>query len=238
MRLVNIHCHMLYGVDDGAKDPQTMFKMIDAAYSDGVRVICMTPHHNPAFFRYPVEAALSHFAKAEEYARTKYPDLRLFLGNEMYSYHDSVEDLLTGRCLTLNKTRNVLVEFGPYDDRAAITAGVSRLLTSGYFPVIAHVERYDSLRNKKDSIKDLKKLGAYVQINAASVLGRHGLMIKLYVMGLIKNGIADIVADDSHDLALKKPCLGAAYDVVLRKFGRETADRLFILNPTKMLRDK
>lgn len=235
MRYANIHCHMLYGVDDGAKDPETMVTMIDHAYKNGVREICMTPHYNPAMFHCPVEVILRRFNKAKAIAAEKYPDLNLYLGQEMYYYHDSVNDLLDGKCLTLNRTRNVLVEFGPCDDKSSITYGVSRLLTSGFIPVVAHVERYEALRNKNDCVRDLKNRGAYIQVNAATVLGDYGFIPKLRVMSLIKQGLVDIVADDCHDLTDKKPCLGEAYESVKRKFGRKTAEMLFVTNPMKIL---
>ena len=202
MRLVNIHCHMLYAVDDGAKSPNMMMHMIDSAYKSGVRVICMTPHYNPAYFKCPREIIVKRFAKSVDYVAEKYPDLKLCLGQELYYYNDTVSDLLHGKCFTLNRTRNVLVEFGPYDDKAVIEAGVSRLLTSGFTPVIAHVERYSSLRFSTESIRELKRQGAVIQVNAASVLGVYGFLTKQYVVSLIRKGLVDIIADDCHDVAV------------------------------------
>lgn len=235
IRLCNIHCHMLYGVDDGARDTQEMYRMMDTAYKSGVRMICMTPHHNPAYFNTPVEATVRHFAAAAEYAKGKYPDLRLFLGHEMYYYNSSVEDILGKRCFTLNKTRSVLVEFGPYDDTASIESGVSRLVTSGFHPVVAHVERYADIRRKTDRVRALIERGAKIQVNAASVTGKYGLITKSYVMSLIGKGLVDIVADDCHNTTDKTVCLREAYDLVEKKFGKKTAADLFWNNPARVL---
>lgn len=235
IRLCNIHCHMLYGVDDGARDAQEMYRMMDSAYKSGVRVICMTPHYNPAYFDTPVEATVRHFDAAVKYAKEKYPDLRLCLGQEIYYYHSSVEDILGGQCFTMNKTRNVLVEFGPYDDAATIKSGVFRLLTSGFYPVVAHVERYASFKRGTESIREMRQRGAKIQVNAASVIGRYGFMTKHYVMSLIKKGLVDIVADDCHNTTDKAVCLREAYDIIIRKFGKDTAARLFWAEPVKLL---
>ncbi len=235
MPIANIHCHMLYGIDDGAKTPEMSVSMIDKSYKDGVRVLCMTPHYNPAYFKYHSGAMVSHYKKLKAYAAEKYPDLKICLGQEIFYYHDTVEDIMHGRCLTLNKTRCVLVEFSPMESRTTITANVSNLLTSGFTPVVAHIERYDSIRKKKGVVEELKRRGAYIQVNAASILGKYGFGIKRYVMSLIKHGLADIVADDCHNMTDKAPSLGEAYDAVKRKFGVDTANRVFFTTTEKLL---
>lgn len=236
VKLCDLHCHMLYGVDDGAVDPAQMHSMIDSAYQSGVRVICMTPHYNPAYFKTPMEATVRHFAAAAEYAKGEYPDLRLCLGNETYYYGSTVEDILGGRCLTLNKTRSVLVEFDPLTDSTSIRAGVSKLLTSGFHPVVAHVERYADIRRKTDNLCALTDLGARIQINASSVTGKHGLMTKAYVMSILSKGLVDVVADDCHNTTDKKVCLREAYNVIEKKFGADAARDLFWNTPMRILR--
>ena len=237
MKLVDIHCHMLYGVDDGADSANLMRRMIDCAYRDGVGEICMTPHYNPVYFRCVPETVLNRYKEAVMYVSERYPDMRLYLGQEIYYHHDCVEELVSGKCLTLNRTRNVLVEFGPYDDRSVISAGVSHLLTSGFIPVIAHVERYEAFHKNKSEMQNLRSLGALIQVNAASILGQRGFFVKRFVMSLIKAGLVDIVADDCHDMKDKAPCLGEAYRVVCRKFGERTGRRLFVKNPHSVLCD-
>ncbi len=236
MKLSDIHCHMLYGVDDGAGSAGTMRRMIDRAYVGGVRVLCMTPHYNPEYFHCPPEVILQRYSEAVEYAKEKYADLRICLGQEIYYHHDSVDDLLSGKCLTLNRTRNVLVEFGPYDDKSAIIGGIGKLLCSGFIPVIAHVERYASLRRSRNDIAELRDRGAYIQVNSASVIGDRGFMTKRFVMSLIKAGCVDVIADDCHNMKEKIPCQDKAYKTVCDKFGREVADELFVKNPLYLLK--
>lgn len=236
MKLSDIHCHMLYGVDDGPGSRKSMTLMIDRAYAGGVRVICMTPHYNPEYFDTPLKIVIERYSEAVKYAGEKYPDLRIFLGQEVYYHHDSVEDLLAGRCLTLNRTRNVLVEFGPYDDKTAIIGGTDKLLCSGFIPVIAHVERYSALRRGKKDIAELRDRGAYIQVNSSTILGERGFMAKRFVLSLIKAGLVDVIADDCHNVRDKLPCQDKAYRAVRDKFGRETADALFWKNPLSLLK--
>ncbi len=237
MKLANIHCHMLYGVDDGAKDEKIMRQMIDSSYADGVRLICFTPHYNPEYFRVSLESIIKRYSEAVNYVSKKYPDLILCLGQEIYSHHDSLEELLDGKCLTLGKSKNVLIEFGPYDDKKLIFSRATQFLTSGFIPLIAHAERYSSLRKGKKEIRELRNLGARIQVNAASIIGKYGFMTKRFVLSLMKEGLVDVVADDCHNLSGKAPCLREAHDIVCRKFGVEIASKLFYNNPVRILKD-
>jgi len=235
MRIANIHCHILYGVDDGARDGRMMSRMIDSAYRSGVRIICATPHHNPEYFRCPPRIIVERYGEVVSYVTENYHDMIVLLGQEIYCRHDSVNELLAGKCLSLNRTRNVLVEFGTHADKSEIISGASRFLTSGFVPLIAHAERYDAIRNNKNIINDLRGIGAKIQINASSVIGNRGFLTKRFVMSLIKSGIVDVVADDCHDMNARRPCIGEAYSLVSHKFGAETANELFWENPLRMI---
>lgn len=235
MKLVNIHCHMLHGVDDGAVDEKMMRQMLDFSYKSGVGTICMTPHHNSRYFQPEPERIADSYKQAVLYARERYPDMTLFLGQELYCCHDSVADLVNGKCLTLNKTRNVLLEFDPYAGESEIIGGASRLLASGYIPLIAHIERYSAIAAKPEIIKDLRALGAGIQINAAAVIGKYGFFDKHYVKHLIKRGFVDVIADDCHDMTDNPSCLAEACDIVCRKFGEDVALKLFVKAPLSIL---
>ncbi len=236
MKLANIHCHILYGVDDGAKDGKIMRKMIDLQYADGVRLICLTPHYNPAYFRPNPSAVKKSYQEAVQYAAEKYPDLKILLGQEIYCHHDPVNELLLGKCLSLNRTRNVLLEFGYGESAKSIISKVSRLLTSGFVPLIAHVERYSSLRGDRKAMEELCDLGAKFQVNAAAVVGKRGFMTKRFVFSLIKAGLVDVIADDCHDLVERPPCMREAFETVRVKFGDDVAKRLFWDGPIELMK--
>ena len=97
---VDIHSHILFGVDDGAETPAVSARMLEAAYRDGVRGICCTPHfYNPMVPR-PKKAVGEDesFSRLAAYVREKYPDMRLWRGNEIFYHHDCIDDLTAGRC--------------------------------------------------------------------------------------------------------------------------------------------
>ena len=111
MQFSDIHIHALYDCDDGAKSPEHMYKMIDAAYVDGTRYICLTPHYNPGYFKENAEKSQKSFETLLEYANKKYPDLCLVLGNELRYAAGCVEWLTDGRCRCMNNSKYVLVDF-------------------------------------------------------------------------------------------------------------------------------
>ena len=107
----DLHSHILCGVDDGAIDQETMYAMLDMAYADGVRALCLTPHYSPYHYGDTFDRSEGSFALLSEYAREHYPDLQLFMGHELGYYHGCEEALRSGRCRMLAGSRYVLVDF-------------------------------------------------------------------------------------------------------------------------------
>lgn len=227
INFTDIHIHMLSNVDDGASSPTEMRDMLDLAYQDGTRVFCLTPHFHPAYYGDSIQAVESRYSELVDYANEKYPDVRLFLGNELHYNLNCLEWLNQGICKTLNHTRNVLVDFSQNVDRKTIFDAVYRLLNNGYIPVVAHVERYDDLPIDCRDILRLKGCGAYIQIDASSLFGGWGSIARIKSRRMIKKQLVDLVCSDAHDLIRRPPQLSAAYQYVCRKCGLQYADQLF-----------
>ncbi len=233
--LVDIHNHSLYGVDDGAKDSTDMFKMLNCAYQDGVRTICMTPHYNPALFNTESEKIIHRFRAAATFVAQNIPDLQLYFGNEVFYHHDCINNLCSQVCYPLNNGKYVLVEFEPYEDYSNLRTALGNLLNSGYVPVLAHVERYDCLLKQKINVSELARMGVKLQANTFSVLGKSGLRSRFFLKALLKNMQIDVIASDAHDLTLKTPRLKECYLYICKHYGECYADKLFIQNPMKFL---
>lgn len=231
--LADIHCHLLYGADDGAETIETMYQMIQQAYGCGVRVVCVTPHYSPGRFSVRREQEEKSFALLKEYLYQNRMDLQVCWGNELY-YHQDAPAALDGQlCRTLNGTGYVLTEFHPSESWRAFWAGVLNLMNTGYVPVIAHVERYACFADDLGKISRLRQAGCLIQTNADAVLGKKGLKTKSFLKSLLKTGSIDIVASDMH-----VPCgtlLADCYRYVSAKYGQESAQRLFWTNPRTLL---
>ncbi len=229
----DIHVHLLYGVDDGAKTPEEMYAMADKLYADGVRFICATPHCYPQWCgdnRISIENAFSRLC---EYCAQKYPDLKITLGNELYFERDGMTWIKNGFCKTMNGTRYILVEFPVDETEDNITKAVQSMLNAGYVPVIAHTERYIKLSIKK--IKEFHQSGVVIQINARRDLCGFDFIEKSRLKRLLSLELADVVSTDAHDLGERAPYILEFYNIVSKKYGVGYAEKIFCTNAEMML---
>lgn len=234
-RFADLHIHMLYGVDDGAKTAEEMKQMMDAAYQDGICTICLTPHYHPGYFGDNREKTETVFRELQAYAADKYPDCELFLGNELRYSQGCVDWLNSGACRTLNGTENVLVDFSEFAEKTLITDAVHWLLNAGYCPVIAHAERYRELGRDLREIGRLKDYGAVIQIDAGSLFGEWGRFAKQKSKKMVEAKLADLVCSDAHGITGRIPVLSKAYGFILKRCGADYAEDVFCSFPRKLL---
>ena len=236
MDFCDIHSHLLYGVDDGAETEKQMQSILDAAYADGVRTICATPHYHPGYFGDNTEAVDIAFRRLKEYA-VKYPDLALCLGNELRYGRGFDEWIKSGACRSLNGSRYVLIDFLEHDRADYIVDSTLRVLNAGYTPILAHAERYESFHRDMREIEYLRSCGVVMQVDSASPFGGWGAGSKIRSRRIIKAQLADLVASDAHNTRSRPPNLSGCYEYVKDKCGRAYADSLFIRNPRMILSD-
>lgn len=235
MIFADIHNHALFGVDDGAKNETETRGLIDASYDDGVRTLCFTPHFHPGDFGEHQPQISDAFQRAKNYAEEKYPDLALYLGNEIRYERSSMEWLEQGRCQGLNGTRNVLVDFLYPEPAERILEAMLRLLNAGYMPVLAHVERYESLHRDMREIDRMRSWGVIMQIDAQSPIGGLGYGAKQRSRRMLAVGVVDLVASDAHDLVHRPPQLRKSFEYISKKYGEEYARSLFWDEPIRLL---
>lgn len=165
--IVDVHAHILPGVDDGASDWEEAVWMLNCAYEQGIRAIIVTPHYsrrqNPEWLR---EKA----GRLAKEAESIDPGFHIFLGQEILYFDSIVERLQEEQALTLAGSRHVLVEFLPQTPYNKIYQGVRKIMMAGYYPVIAHVERYDALRDEA-RMEELAETGCMMQMNYRSLQG-------------------------------------------------------------------
>ena len=234
----DIHTHILPGVDDGAKSISDSMSIIDMAYNDGTRLIVCTPHYRGPYKKNTPEHLKSVFEDLKKISSHKYPDLKLYLGNEVYCEPDVSQKVYEGRALTINDTYYCLLEFRTGTPVNYILNGVSEMIRYGFTPIVAHVERYEAFRNNFDLIYDVIEMGAYIQINADSVMGINGHKVKSYCKKILKENLVSFVASDTHNVDKRPPCLSDCYKKVSKKFGTEYADKIFYSNAEKIVENK
>ena len=236
MNYADIHVHILFGTDDGADSEKQMQDMLDAAYADGVRFICATPHFHPGYFGDKRNEINSAFTKLEVYAK-KYNDLKLCLGNELRYSPNCLEWLNSGECKTINASRYVLTDFSESADADYIVTSVLTLLNAGYIPILAHAERYESFHKDMREIRKLQECGVLIQVDAQSPFGNWGKNAKKRSRKLIEHYFADIIASDAHNLSERPPQMSGCYDYVAGKCGAGYAKKVFFDNPICIIND-
>ena len=237
MNYADIHMHLLYGVDDGAETEEQMREILDAAYADGTRVICATPHYHPGYFGDNTGAVNTAFERLKEYA-AKYPDISLYLGNELRYDRGLDRWLGSGACRSINGSRYVLIDFLEHESAEHIVEATLRVLNTGYTPILAHAERYEDFRRDMREIEKLRSFGVIIQVDAQSPFGGWGRGSKQRSRRIIEAGLADLIGSDAHDTSERPPGLSACYEYVKDRCGREYAGCLFMTNPMKILNNE
>lgn len=228
--MIDIHSHLLPFIDDGSDSLEKSVYLIKKAVDEGVSKIVLTPHYNLGEYKLSKDKTKNLFLTFKNQVEALGIKVELCLGQEVYCNENIYNLLKSGEVLTLNDTKCILVEFN-YVQETDIVDYVYNLLSFGYVPIIAHVERYGYLT--VDDIARLKELGAYIQVNANSVIGEDGKDVQKLVLNLIKNNLVDFVATDIH--IRRNSSLKLAYNFISKKFKEEVAKNLFIENAKKII---
>ena len=230
----DIHSHLLYGIDDGAKTRDDMEAMLDAAYADGITSIFATPHVTPGVYPLPTEQIAQRLDEARAYCRMKGYKLDISAGAEILFTPALERFAQEGRLPALGDTRHILVEFMPDIGYAELSAAVGMMERAGYGVIIAHIERYDCLRRRGNVFRLKDSCDVRYQVNCQSLLKKQGFFRERFLKQCLKLELIDGVATDAHD-CIRRPCrMEKAHSLLAQRYGQEYASRLTcgdILNP-------
>lgn len=235
-KIVDIHCHVLPGVDDGSKSMEMSQKMLDIAYDEGIGTVIATPHHMPEGRNVSPQGIRERVEKLQQYADAKSYDLTILPGNEIYYYSDAPDMLEEGKICSLAGTSYVLVEFSPMDESRYIRNSLAELQNMGFDPIIAHVERYMSLcKPPFEKIEQLREMGILIQVNAASVMGDFGKPTKALVEKLLKKQMVDFIGTDAHSSGNRAPKIMECAEYLSKKYDARYVEKLLYRNAEKYI---
>lgn len=237
-KYIDIHSHILPGVDDGAKDMETAMEMVDMAYRHGVRTMIATPHYYPGHIRYPAEHLMEVYRTTAAVIQEKYSDFTLLLGNEIYYRDEVVDKLKNRRIYTLADTHYILLEFSPSVEYDYICKAVYKCLENGYYPILAHMERYEPLWKNEKRVRELIRMGVYMQINAENFQGGFFSAERRYCLKLLQSGLVHFIGSDCHNTQSRSPNLRHAADYLEDRLEPELFHKLTLDNPAKLLDNK
>ena len=235
---VDIHTHILPGVDDGAPDMERAMKLLHLAAKNGTAAVVLTPHHRGRFRSNTPKLLRDRFRELCARAEKEIPDMRLYLGNEAAHERELGDKVAQGRVLSLNDSNYVLLEFDFNSSRTQVYEETMSLIGSGYTPIIAHAERYDIFRKNKKLAEELLYVGALIQLNADGIMGKYGFAAKRFCHRLLKKGMVHFVASDGHDLKERTPVLKECFEYVSKHYGEAYAWQIFRDNAVELLSGK
>ena len=226
--MVDIHSHILPGVDDGSESLESSLALIANEIKNGVDKIILTPHYKSGTYDMPCVEIANRFESFKREVESRNLKVKLYLGQEIYVCDKFCDKLDSNDVLTINGTKYLLIEFN-YFIEADLLKHVSNVIKSGYIPVIAHIERYSYL--DWNILYDLKMMGALIQINSSCFVKNKNKRLMNNAINAIKENCVDFIASDIHED--RKTSIKKAYKKISKIFGKDKADELFTLNAEK-----
>ncbi len=226
--MVDIHSHILPGLDDGARDLDEAVAMVRMAAGAGTTDIVATPHANPLYPYDPDRVAQT----AAELADASERILRIHTGCDFHMTLENITDALAHPDkYTIDHKRYLLVELSDYLVPASTDDVFRRMLAAGIVPVVTHPERNRRLHRRLDRIQKWIELGACVQITADSLSGRFGKSARRVSTELMEGGLVHFVASDAHGTRDRRPVLDEARELLTAAYGAGYAELLCRENP-------
>lgn len=231
---LDIHAHILPGVDDGSSDMEETIQMLKQAKEQGIGTIIATPHYSSRSENTSVEQLRAVRNMVQEKADQLELGIDIRLGNELY-YTESIVDMLkTGEALTLADSRYVLVEFSTPQDYTYIFRAMNQLVQAGYAPILAHVERYRCLYKREDLVSELVKLGCYIQMNSSSLIGGIFNTEAALNRKLLNLGLVHFIGSDCHDARIRVPNMKDVIKTLQKKCDTQIVDAI-LEHPLKII---
>ena len=226
--MVDIHCHILPGLDDGADSMDDALQMAEMAIEDGISHVVGTPHANDKF-RFDPELVRQ---RRDELQQLLGDRLQLATGCDFHLSFDNLQDVhLNPQKYTINQKQYLLVELADFAIPPTMDDTLHHLQLEGLSPIITHPERNGLLRAKPNRLYGWLHQGCYVQITAGSLLGRFGERTMRIVEKWLAEDRIHFFASDAHNLSGRPLRLKEAYEKVVELRGEEVAQALFHDNP-------
>ena len=231
--MIDLHCHILPHLDDGACSLAESVAMARMAVDSGVRVMAATPHCVDGHGQRILDQVMILRDVLEE---EEIP-LEIVPGMEIFGTEDTAAMLLSGRLLTLNHSRYPLLEFGFRGSGERETEILRDVIREGYRPVVAHPERYGYIQENPELINLWHHMGCLLQINRGSLLGRFGSESRYMAMELVGRGFACSVASDGHSAQMRTPWMADVQKLLSVAFSPAVTKELLEENPLRILRN-
>ena len=229
--MLDLHCHMLPAIDDGATDLAMSLEMARMSVADGVHTVACTPHIYPGLYENTADGIRAAIAKLQGALDREGIPLNLVIGADVHLDPSLPEGIKAGRVPTLADSRYLLLEPPHHVAPPRFEDSVFTLMAQGLVPVITHPERLTWVEDHYDVFERLARRGAWMQITAGAITGRFGRRVKYWGDRFLGEGIAHILATDAHHPRRRPPLLAEAREAAAKLVGEAEADHLVSTRP-------
>jgi protein-tyrosine phosphatase len=235
--MIDLHTHILPGIDDGSRSMEASVTMAELALDSGTTMLVATPHANQMgrFENFFTQELFQRFQALKEELEEEDIPLKLYLGMEIFASEDMGEKIRRKQLIGLNGSRYYLVEFGFHEEPERIERYLEILDEVDVVPLIAHPERYDCVKDDPDIVAQWKNRGALIQLNHGSLLGHFGSTAAQAGKELLERQLVTCVASDAHGIRGRTPELDEIQHLLQASLGEDQANKLLIDHPKRIL---
>lgn len=238
--MIDIHSHILPGIDDGARDLYDTLEMAQIAANSGVTHIVATPHCNipDLYDNYFGKQYIEVFRAAKKAIQEEQIPVQLLPGMEVFGTYDVPELMVAGKIMPLNQSRYVLLEFAFDEEEEYVQDILDRVRAVNARPVIAHAERYDFVQDRPQLVYEWRRKGYLVQVNKSSFQGNFGRYAERAAYQLMDHGLISVIASDAHSPEQRTPYMASVYEQLSYEYPEKMLKVLFEENPRRICEDK
>lgn len=235
--MIDIHTHILPGLDDGARNMEDSLDMAQLALRSGVHTLIATSHANTGgFFReYHIDEYLRRLDEFRNALKEEDMPLRVLSGMEIYMTNEVPEMIKEGRLLSLNHTNYFLMEFSFGIEAEEMDEMLDDVMDLGVIPVIAHPERYHCVQESARGIFEWMQRGCLTQVNRGSIFGKFGTEVKRCVDHLLQRNMVTCIASDAHKPYERTTYMADIKEYMENEYSFEYSKKLLYDNPKRIL---
>lgn len=235
--MIDLHCHILPGIDDGSRNLEMSLEMARMAVADGITLTACTPHIYPGLYMNDAAGIAAARAELQRALDEHGIPLKLTTGADVHLVPGLLQGLRGGTVPTLHGTRYLLLEPSHHVAPPHFQESVFQLVAAGYVPVITHPERLTWIEDHYPVFADLVRQGAWMQLTSGSLMGLFGPRAKYWSERFLGDGLTHILATDAHSTGRRSPQMAQARELAARIVGAEESQRLVRGRQEQMLRN-
>lgn len=236
--MIDLHCHLLPGIDDGATDLATSLQMARMAVADGIKVVACTPHILPPVYNNTAADIVARTRALQAELERNDIALRLVSGADIHVRFDLIDLLAGSPSPCLQGTRYFLFEPPHTVLPPNLDTFCKSVIAAGYIPILTHPERLTWIEQHYDLVCVLDEMGVAIQLTAGSITGTFGKRALYWSERMLDEGRVDLIASDAHSTRGRPPILSAAREVISARLGEKAAKEMTVLNPARILKNE